>query len=124
MTLGLVAVIGSVTWLGHERSLQTAAALIEKESGQFSLRIENRTLTPDTIEVQQGDTVEIHVDSDEYGEFHISGYELLDKIDADHAATVHFVADLAGTFSLELHPVTHEGDHEDIALGSLIVHAR
>jgi len=122
VTLGLIAVIGSVSWVGHEKKPQTASILKEAESHQFSLSIESRQLHPSTIEVRQGDSIELFVDSDEYGEFHVAGYELVDPIGEDQIANIQFTADLAGTFNLELHPATDE--HEDIALGTLIVHAR
>ncbi len=73
-------------------------------------------LNPPIIKVVQGDNVTLQIWSDESGEFHIHGYDIMVQLQSGKTSTLTFRADKAGTFDVELH--TSEGE---IALGSLQV---
>lgn len=107
-------------------------AFDDAHARMIAVDVKNRTLSPQTVTVSQGDSVHLSVTSDEHGEFHIAGYELVQQIQEGGATDVLFVADKAGRFALELHPQSsaehddHMGDDhnaatEDIEIGALVV---
>ena len=79
------------------------------------LSLSSRELDPERVEVVQGDRVVLRVESDEPGDFHVTGYEIIRKLDPDGATAISFDADLAGRFNLELHPAS---DHDSGSDGS------
>ncbi|XKT74838.1 MAG: hypothetical protein ACJKTH_02000 [Patescibacteria group bacterium UBA2163] len=94
----------------------------------MSLSLTNRTLSPEMVTVSEGDSVHLMVNTDEAGEFHIAGYEVVQEMSTDGATSIMFVADQAGRYALEFHPNSgghmDEEDHgtmEDIEIGSLLV---
>jgi hypothetical protein len=82
------------------------------------ITLSKRQLQPNQITVNQGNKVVINVTSDESGEFHLTGYEIEHRIDANAKTEIAFTADKAGRFVIELHP---EGKHDDIAIGAFVV---
>ncbi len=63
----------------------------------------HRTAGPDTIEVRRGDTVTVEVTSDQADEVHVHGYDRSLELQPGVAATLSFIADIPGTFEVELH---------------------
>lgn len=78
-----------------------------------SLSLVTRKLTPNIVTVMQGDQVTIKVMSDETGEFHISGYEIENDMEAGKELSFSFTADKAGRYNFELHPKAPEGEGHD-----------
>ncbi len=107
-----------------------------------TLSLVARKLTPDMVTVIQGDQVTIRVMSDEVGEFHISGYEIENDMEAGKELSFSFVADKAGRYNFELHPKADEpqaslwlnvaeasetevgAEEEDIVIGAFVVNPR
>jgi plastocyanin len=85
---------------------------------EIDLKVENKklNLNPPIIDVVQGDQVTLRIWSDESGEFHIHGYDVMAQLESGTTATLRFTADKAGTFDIELH--TSQGE---VPLGSLQV---
>ncbi len=102
------------------------------EEREFDLEIRDRKLNldPAVIQVKQGDTLTLNIRSDENGAFHLHGYDLAEKVGPGITATMSFVADATGKFNIEFHSAEekesshengHEGDEEDVDIGSLEV---
>jgi FtsP/CotA-like multicopper oxidase with cupredoxin domain len=74
-------------------------------------------MTPDEIEVRQGDRVTLRLRSQESTEVHLHGYDLEEEVPQGEVATLSFEADLTGRFEIE--------DHEsETTLGVLLVQPR
>ena len=84
---------------------------------EIDLKVEDGVMTPDEIEVGEGDRVRIRVTSDEPIEIHVHGYDLEREVAPDEPATLSFEADLTGRFEIENH------ESEEV-LGVLIVQPR
>ena len=83
----------------------------------IDLAVENGAMTPDEVEVGEGDRVRLRVTSDEPLEIHLHGYDLEREVAAGEPATLSFEADLTGRFEME--------DHEsEEVLGVLTVQPR
>jgi len=83
----------------------------------IDLAVENGAMTPDEVEVVEGNRVKLRVASDEPIEIHLHGYDLEREVAPGEPATLSFEADLTGRFEME--------DHEsEEVLGVLIVQPR
>jgi len=83
----------------------------------IDLAVENGAMTPDEVEVAEGNRVRLRVTSDEPIEIHLHGYDLEREVAPGEPATLSFEADLTGRFEME--------DHEsEEVLGVLIVQPR
>lgn len=82
------------------------------------LSIEDGAMTPDEVEVGEGDRVTLEITtSGAPTEVHLHGYDLEAKVAPGEPATLSFEADLTGRFEIE--------DHEtDKVLGALLVQPR
>ena len=79
--------------------------------------VEDGAMTPDEVEVGEGDRVRLRVTSDEQIEIHLHGYDIEREVAPGEPATLSFEADLTGRFEIE--------DHEsEEVLGVLIVQPR
>ena len=80
--------------------------------------IEDGTLTPEQIEVGEGDRVTLRMTTPgPPTEVHLHGYDLEEEVEPGEPATVSFEADLTGRFEIE--------DHETgEVLGALLVQPR
>lgn len=107
----------------------------------FAAQVTKRKLSPAIVTVTQGDTVTMRVMSDESGEFHVSGYEIENDMEAGKQLEFSFTADKAGRYNFELHPKAAEGEEhdeessstettnegeaeEDIVIGAFVVNPR
>ena len=63
---------------------------------------ENR-LTPETIQVRQGDDVVLNLDTDRPGTFHIHGYDLQQEAVVGESSEFQFVANATGRFRINFH---------------------
>lgn len=85
---------------------------------RVELSIEGGTMTPDQVEVGEGDRVTLEIStSDAPMEVHLHGYDLEGEAAPGEPATLSFEADLTGRFEIE----DHETDKE---LGVLLVQPR
>ena len=83
----------------------------------IDLAVEDGAMTPDEVEVGEGDRVRLRVTSDEQIEIHLHGYDIEREVAPGEPATLSFEADLTGRFEIE--------DHEsEEVLGVLIVQPR
>ena len=83
----------------------------------IDLAVENGAMTPDEVEVVEGNRVKLRVTSDEPIEIHLHGYDLEREVAPGEPATLSFEADLTGRFEME--------DHEsEEVLGVLIIQPR
>jgi hypothetical protein len=83
----------------------------------IELTVEDGAMTPEEIEVREGDRVRLRVTSDEQMEIHLHGYDIEREVAPGEPATLSFEADLTGRFEIE--------DHEsEEVLGVLIVQPR
>lgn len=98
-----------------------------EDAREISVSISGRKLSPEIVEVTEGEHVVFKVTTDEAGEFHIAGYEVKKMMNADVVTDVMLMANSAGRYNLELHPMDGEhsdhsdGEHEDIVIGALVV---
>ena len=60
-------------------------------------------MSPDEVEVGEGDRVNLPLTSDEPVEVHLHGYDLEREIEAGETTTLSFEADLTGRFEIEDH---------------------
>ena len=83
----------------------------------IDLAVEDGTMTPEEIEVREGDRVRLRVTSNEQMGVHLHGYDIEREVTPGEPATLSFEADLTGRFEIEDH------ESEDV-LGVLIVQPR
>ena len=83
----------------------------------FDLAIKGGTMTPNEINVGEGDRVRLRITSDEPLEFHLHGYDLAKEVEAGEPAELPFDATITGRFEME-----NEQTHEE--LGALLVQPR
>lgn len=83
-----------------------AQLAVAQEHRIFELSVRERRidLADRTIRVDEGDTVELRVTSDEDGELHLHGYDVVIELRANRVSTAALQADVAGRF-----PVTSHG---------------
>lgn len=151
MGIGVLVLVGLGGWFWMNKQSAPAAVpntqqvVNQPRAVTHSLSLAARKLTPDIVTVTQGDQVTIKVMSDEAGEFHISGYEIENDMDAGKELSFSFTADKAGRYNFELHPKadepqasiwydvaeaseTEEGAageaEEDIVIGAFVVNPR
>lgn len=92
----------------------------EPQAKAFELRIRDEAMTPEEIEVRQGDRVTLRVESDAPAEVHVHGYDLEREVEPGETARISFMADITGRFDIEAHSTDadehgdsheHEGGH-------------
>lgn len=83
----------------------------------FDVSVEDGAMTPDEIEVTEGDRVTLKLTSDVPMEVHVHGYDLEAEVAPDEPADLMFEADLTGRFEIEDH-------EEETGLGVLLVQPR
>ena len=74
----------------------------------FDVSIEGGEMNPAEISVNEGDTVTLHISSDERMELHVHGYDLERSVGPGPAADAQFEADLTGRFEIEDHETERE----------------
>ena len=72
----------------------------------------------------KGDTIAFTVTSDEPGEVHVHGYELMQDVTPDAPATVSFEATIDGIFDVELHYADDEIEIAKLTVNQSIVNSR
>jgi hypothetical protein len=92
----------------------TADALRERT---IQLAVEDGAMSPDEVEVGEGDRVKLLLTSDELVEVHLHGFDLEREIEPGETTTLSFEADLTGRFEIKSH------ESEEV-LGVLLVQPR
>ncbi len=86
----------------------------EPQQNNFNLAIRGGTMTPNEINVSEGDHVNFRITSDSPIEFHVHGYDLEEEVEPGEPAELAFDATITGRFDIE--------DHDtDTELGVLLV---
>ena len=73
------------------------------------------TLNREDLRVSQGDTVHLLFTTDEPGEIHLHGYDLIAEVSPEHPGELIFVAHTAGAFGINFHVFASEsmGDNHN-----------
>jgi heme/copper-type cytochrome/quinol oxidase subunit 2 len=83
----------------------------------LDVAINRGAMTPDKITVNEGDRVNLGINSDSPLGFHLHGYDLEKEVEPNEPAELSFDATITGRFQIE----DHDSDTE---LGELIVQPR
>ncbi len=76
----------------------------------FAVKFADGKLTPDLVQVKQGDTVTLQIETDRPGAFHLHGYDLEQEATVGAASSFQFTADATGRFRLAFHSSTSAAD--------------
>ena len=87
----------------------------EPENLTFNLQIKENewNLDADGIQVNQGDTVNLNIESDVDGNIHVHGYDLTVEVTADTPGALEFLANATGRFSITYHFEGTDSEHEE-----------
>lgn len=99
----IVLILGGLFFLLRPESLGTGP-----QDRTFDISIEGGEMSPREISVGQGDTVTLHINSDEQLEIHVHGYDVEREVGPGQTARIHFEADLTGRFEIEDHETEEE----------------
>ena len=79
----------------------------------WTLRIANGGMTPDTVAVRQGDAITARLESDRAGVVHFHGYDLEQEVTAGETAELQFTANATGRFPITFHATAADsgGEH-------------
>jgi heme/copper-type cytochrome/quinol oxidase subunit 2 len=118
----LVILVGLFLWLRPSSTQEDSSTASESTNAQpqeqtFDLAIQNGTMTPSEISVNEGDPVTFRITSDRPLEFHMHGYDLEQEVEANQPAELSFNATMTGRFAIEDHDTEAE-------LGTLLVQPR
>ena len=78
----------------------------------WTLRIANGGMTPDTVAVRQGDAITARLESDRAGVVHFHGYDLEREVTAGETAELQFTANATGRFPITFHETAAAGGGE------------
>ena len=81
------------------------------EEVSVAVKFAKDRLTPDTVQVKQGDTVTLRLDTDRPGAFHLHGYDLERAATVGTVTDFQFVADATGRFRITFHGSDDETDN-------------
>lgn len=146
IVLGIAVLIGAGVWYANKpqpvEETTDVAQNTEPVAKLVEVSVTNRLLAPNVVTVTEGETVTIRVNTDETGEFHISGYEIENDMETGTLLEFSFLADKPGRYNFELHPKTdeaaeshdeevsettkeeHEETEEDIVIGTFVVNPK
>jgi len=146
IVIGVVVIAGAGIWYANKTQSEEVVVPETTEPAKkiVEVSVAERTLTPNLVTLNEGDAVTVRVTTDESGEFHISGYEIENDMEAGSVLEFSFVADKAGRYNFELHPKAddttgshdeeeestettdeeHEETEEDIVIGALVVNPK
>jgi plastocyanin len=85
----------------------------DPEELEIPVSIVDGQMSPDTIEVKQGDTVTLKVESNEHGEFHLHTYDIEKEVGGADPVDLLFVADATGRFRITFHATGDEHEEEN-----------
>ena len=104
----------------------------DPEELEIPVSIVDGQMNPDIIEVKQGDTVTLKVESEEHGDFHLHTYDIEKEVGGAEPVDLIFVADATGRFRITFHATGEEyeedngegHEEEEVDLGFLEVRPR
>lgn len=99
----IVLILGGLYFLLRPESLGSGP-----QDRSFDISIEGGEMSPREISVNQGDTVTLHMTSDEQMEVHMHGYDVEREVEPGQPADATFEADLTGRFEIEDHETEEE----------------
>ena len=105
-----------VIWASLALTLTALAACSGRggpEHLEIAVKLEGDKLSPETIQVGQGDTVTLKIEPDRPGEFHLHGYDLEKDLEAKQVTELVFVADATGRFRITFHAAEEEHQSHD-----------
>jgi plastocyanin len=105
LAVGLIAMIAAAACGGGD-----------PEELDIVVSIDHGVMSPETIEVKQGDMVTLKIMADEGGEFHLHTYDIEMDIEAGSETDFFFVAEATGRFKITYHPQEEgagEGEHDE-----------
>lgn len=117
MKRALIVIPPLILLVGLFFVFRPAPPAAEPKAQTFDLQVEGDSMTPEEVEVREGDRMNLRVESDAPAEFHVHGYDLEREVEPDETATLSFTADITGRFDIEGHPV----GSEEPATGTLTV---
>lgn len=88
----------------------------DPEELDIPVSIVQEKMSPETIEVKQGDTVTLMVESDQKGDFHLHTYDIEKEVGGAGPVDFIFVADATGRFRITFHATSEEheeNEHEE-----------
>lgn len=99
--------------------LATACAASAPEQLEIPVTLEGGRLSPETIQVGQGDMVTLKIEAHEPGTFHLHGYDIEQEVEAGRVTDLYFVADATGRFRITFHSAgasheSHQNQHGNI----------
>ena len=101
-----------------ETATTSGSTSAEPQQKTFDLAIKGgNSMTPNEIDVNEGDHVNLRMTSDEPLEFHLHGYDLERELEAGEPTELPFDATISGRYEIE-----NEQTHEE--LGELLVRPR
>lgn len=146
IVLGIAVIIGAGLWYANRPQAAQETTPVSNSTEPIVRLIEvsvaNRLLAPSVVTVTEGETVIMRVTTDETGEFHVSGYEIENDMEAGTLLEFSFLADKPGRYNFELHPkaedatesheeeasetteAEHEETEEDIVIGTFVVNPK
>lgn len=101
LLLGLLAMTAAACGGGEPKDVEISVTIAEGE------------MSPETIKVEQNDTITLKIDSDVPGAFHLHTYDIESNLHGDSVTDLVFLADATGRFRITFHPESEEGEHED-----------
>lgn len=74
------------------------------------IKLEHGSLSPGTIQVKQGDTLTLKIETEESGELHLHGYDIEMELEAGAPADFLLEADVTGRYKITFHASDHASD--------------
>ena len=85
----------------------------QPEELTIPVKVDGDVMTPETIEVKQGDMVTLQIQAAEAGEFHLHTYDIEKDIESEGLTDFFFVAEATGRFRITYHPEDNEESEEE-----------
>ena len=115
----LVVVVALVVLVALFFLLRPGSSPGSRETGAtqeepIALAINGNTMSPDEVDVTEGQQVNLQISSDRPVEFHLHGYDLTEEVEPEEPAELSFEAANTGRFAIEDH-------NADAEIGALLV---
>ena len=107
--------IAAITALAVGIAALAACGGAGPEDVEIEVSLQDKELSPATIQVGQDDNVTLRIQSDATGSVHLHGYDVEQEVSPEEVAEFIFVADATGRYRMTFHPasVAGGGNHHD-----------
>ena len=78
----------------------------EPQDVEIEVSLQDKKLSPETLQVGQDDNVTLRIQSDAEGSLHLHGYDIEKEVTPGEVAEFIFVADATGRYRLAFHPAS------------------